>query len=122
MPARPSSSTSCTPRVVDRFGPLPQPLRQLFQITALKLRLLPLAIERLDLGEAGGRVEFGSTTPVDPLAIVRLVQNQPATYRLEGGANLRITRTLSSFDERVAFAEHLLEKLEPGPGTARSRK
>jgi transcription-repair coupling factor (superfamily II helicase) len=108
--------------VVDRFGPLPQPLRQLFQVTALKLRLLPLAIERLDLGEAGGRVEFGSTTPVDPLAIVRLVQNQPATYRLEGGANLRITRTLSSFDERVAFAEHLLEKLEAGPENARSRK
>jgi transcription-repair coupling factor (superfamily II helicase) len=108
--------------VVDRFGPLPQPLRQLFELTALKLRLQPIAIERLDLGEAGGRVEFGATTPVDPLGIVRLVQNQPATYRLEGGANLRITRKLESFEERVAFAEHLLGMLEAGPGAARARK
>jgi transcription-repair coupling factor (superfamily II helicase) len=98
--------------VVDRFGVLPQQLRQLFQLTGLRLKLQPFAIVRLDLGEGGGRVEFSPTTPVDPFAVVKLVQSQPATYKLEGGANLRISRSLPTFDARLAFAEALLDALQ----------
>ncbi len=97
--------------VIDRFGPLPDPLRQLFRITALRLRLIPLGIERLDLGASGGRIEFSASTTVDPFVIVQLVQRQPATYRMEGGTHLRITRSLATFDERHDCAEELLETL-----------
>jgi transcription-repair coupling factor (superfamily II helicase) len=106
--------------VVDRFGMPPQPLRQLFQITGLKLRMQPLGIDRLDLGDAGGKVEFGATTSVDPLTVVRLVQSFPSTYRLEGGANLRISRKLATFDERVQFADELLDTLATAPVAIRA--
>ncbi|MAT83170.1 MAG: transcription-repair coupling factor [Gammaproteobacteria bacterium] len=106
--------------VVDRFGPLPEPLRQLFRVTALKLHMQPLGIRRLDLGAEGGRVEFNADTSVDPGRIVALVQQQTATYRLDGATQLRITRRLADFDARLAFAGELLDQLAPAPPARRA--
>jgi len=97
--------------VVDRFGPLPEPLKQLFRVTGLKLLMQPLGVRRLDLGSGGGRVEFNPDTRVDPAAIVALVQTHGATYKLEGASQLRISRQLPDFDRRMVFAEDLLGRL-----------
>ena len=98
--------------MIDRFGLLPEPLKHLFRITALKLLMEPLGLVRLDLGENGGRVEFGATTEVDPMTIVQLVQKQPATYKLKD-VTLRITRRLENFERRMDFAKDLLHMLGP---------
>ena len=101
--------------VIDRFGPLPESVKHLFAVTALKLKLQPMGILRLDLGAAGGRVEFSPQTTVDPLAVVKLVQTHSATYQLDGATLLRIKRSLPDFDARMAFARDLLTKLAPAP-------
>ncbi|MCZ6619955.1 MAG: transcription-repair coupling factor, partial [Gammaproteobacteria bacterium] len=98
--------------MIDRFGLLPEPLKHLFRVTALKLLIEPLGIVRLDLGEQGGRIEFGATTQVDPATIVNLVQRQPATYKLKD-VTLRISRRLEDFEQRMDFATELLEVLDP---------
>lgn len=99
--------------LVDRFGPLPEPARRLFQVTGLKLRLQALGLVRLDLGDKSGRLEFSNQTQVDPVAVVQLVQREPNTYRLEGATLLRISRSLNSFDQRCEFADRLLDRLSP---------
>ena len=99
--------------IIDRFGAMPEPLKNLFQMTQLKLRMAPLGILRLDFGEAGGRMEFSTETQVDPLAVVHLVQREPNTYRLEGATLLRVTRKTESFADRVAFVGELLDRLTP---------
>jgi transcription-repair coupling factor (superfamily II helicase) len=96
---------------VDRFGLLPDPLRHLFKVTELRLKLLPLGIQRFDLGEQGGKIEFSADTPVDPFSVIQLVQNEPGTFRLDGATTLRITRKLTAFDERIEYAYGLLDKL-----------
>jgi hypothetical protein len=98
--------------IIDRFGGLPQSLRDLFAVTELKLKLEPLGIVRLDLGQRSGRLEFSSQPQVDPLAVVRLVQNEPNTYKLDGATLLRVKRTLQDFESRLAFANELLDKLD----------
>jgi transcription-repair coupling factor (superfamily II helicase) len=103
---------------VDRFGLLPDPLKNLFRVTELRLKLLPLGITRLDLGEKGGRLEFAAETPVDPVAVIRLVQAEPNTFRLDGATTLRITRNLAAFEDRIEYAYGLIEKLTPGSGDA----
>ena len=50
--------------------------------------------------------------------MVKLVQNQPATYRLEGATLLRVSRQLKDFEARLAFAEELLDLLAPDVGQA----
>ncbi len=99
--------------VIDRFGPLPEPLKQLLRVTALKLRMQAIGVLKLDLGSTGGRMEFSAETQVDPLRVVQLVQGQPATYRLDGATQLRFTRELPTFEDRMGFALELLDLLTP---------
>jgi transcription-repair coupling factor (superfamily II helicase) len=101
--------------IVDRFGPLPAETRTLFRITALKLRAGALGIDRVDIGPRGGRVEFGGDTRVDPIALVRLVQREPNTYRLEGGTRLRITATLDDPERRFQRVAEIFDRLAPDP-------
>ncbi len=99
--------------MIDRFGRMPTPLLQLFQVTALKLQLSQLGISRLDLGEKGGKVEFRNDTNVDPNTVIGLMQRQPDTYRLAGANLLRIKRVLPTLEARFAFANDLLDRLAP---------
>ena len=103
--------------MIDRFGRLPLPLALLFRVTALKLKLTPLGITRFELGERGGKVEFSANTPVRPATVIALVQRSPSTYRLAGGAVLRIQRNMADLEARFAFADELLEALAPGTPT-----
>ena len=54
--------------MVDRFGLLPEPVKQLFDVTALKLRATPMGIRKLEFGPAGGRVLFREKPEIDPMA------------------------------------------------------
>ena len=99
--------------MIDRFGLLPVALKQLFRVTALKLRLQPLGIVKLDLGERGGTVKVGTASAIDPAQVAALVQREPATYRLSGNSTLRIVEPLPELEDRFAFAERLLDRLAP---------
>jgi transcription-repair coupling factor (superfamily II helicase) len=99
--------------IIDRFGALPAATKTLFRITELRLAAAALGIARIDFGPTGGRVEFAADTRVDPFALVRLVQREPNSYRLEDGARLRVTAKLDDVDKRFERITDLLERLEP---------
>ncbi|HKJ94859.1 MAG TPA: TRCF domain-containing protein, partial [Gammaproteobacteria bacterium] len=98
--------------MIDRFGLLPEPARNLFRVTELKLRAQRLGIERLEAGPQGGVVEFGDQPRVDPGAIVRLVQEQPAVYRLEGQERLRFRLSTGDVEARLATVGQLIDTLD----------
>ena len=106
--------------MIDRFGDCPTALRNMFKITRLKLRLVPLGISRADFTRSGGRLEFRQNTPVDPMVLVRLMQSMPNTYRLEGANILRISKALEEPDVRFEFLENLIQELEPPAQTISS--
>ena len=97
--------------MIDRFGPLAPPLQNLFRITRLKLRAASLGLTRLDVGPLGGLVDFGTEHRVDPARVLKLVQKEPKTYRLEGAVRLRFTRRGESDAIRLATAAALLTAL-----------
>ena len=97
--------------IIDRFGLLPQSVQNLLTITALKLQAQALGIIKVDIGETKGKLECSKTTAVEPMAIVRLVQQQADTYRLDGASTLRIEEQLPEFADRVAFVEALFKVL-----------
>ncbi len=97
--------------MVDRFGLLPEPTKTLFRLTELKLKASPLGIRKIDLGSRGGRLHFDAEPNVDPERVIRLVQFQPQTYRLDGGDTLRVSQELPSVDSRVSVLESLLQEL-----------
>ena len=95
--------------MVDRFGVLPQPLKNLFTITRLKKTASPLGIRKIDLGEKGGRIHFSERTAIDPGKVVRLIQNEAKVYKLDGSDKLRVTKELPDARARFAFLENLFE-------------
>ena len=99
--------------MIDRFGLLPTPTKTLFRLTELRLVAAALGIAKIDFGPAGGRIEFASDTRVDPFALVKLVQREPGSYRLDDGTRLRVTAKLDDMDTRFARVQTILDRLQP---------
>ena len=104
--------------IIDRFGLLPLSLKNLFKVTELKLTAQTLGILKVDVGPAKGKLEFSQNTNVEPIEIVKLVQQKSHIFSLDGAATLRFTETLESFEERLDFAQQLLASLSPRESAA----
>ena len=97
--------------MIDRFGLLPNPTKQLFALAGLKLMATPLGIRKLDFGPNGGRIVFRDKPEVDPMTIIKLVQRLPRVYKLEGQDKLRVTLELPGATERIRSAQDVLVAL-----------
>ena len=60
--------------MIDRFGLLPDQVKNLCQQTVLRISLETLGIDRVDMNNRFGTIDFGRKTVVDPIKIVQLVQ------------------------------------------------
>ncbi|GAA5217541.1 transcription-repair coupling factor [Corallincola platygyrae] len=94
--------------LIDRFGLLPEPAKNLFRVNELRLHAQKLGIARIDAHAKGGTVEFNAKTTVDPAFIIKLIQTQPAQYRLEGADKLRFVIPSQSYEQRLALIEQML--------------
>jgi len=97
--------------MIDRFGLLPDPVRQLFSITELKLKAAPLGIQKIDVGDSGGRLQFGPEPNVDPSTIIQLLQSQPQHYNLDGSDKIRMSFDMQDIDTRLQKVNSLLDSL-----------
>lgn len=97
--------------LIDRFGTLPEPAQHLFAVQALRQRAAALGIRRLELGATGGRVLFGPVTTVEPSNVIRMVQQLPKVYALDGPDKLRIRLELPGAAERVRVAGEIIDVL-----------
>ncbi len=98
--------------MIDRFGLLPEPAKNLFAVTELKLAATALGIRKLDFGERGGRIEFEKQPNVDPMTVIRLIQSQPRHYRMDGPDKLRVTLELPGTSERLRAVRGLFAALQ----------
>ncbi len=97
--------------MIDRFGPFAPPIQNLFRITRMKLRAVRLGLRRLEVGPLGGLVEFGPEHTVDPKVVLKLVQREAKTYRLDGPNKLRFTTKHETDEARCKAADALLAAL-----------
>lgn len=99
--------------MIDRFGMLPDAVKNLFRQTELKLLAAKIGIVKIDAGETSGRLEFSKSTQVDPLVIVQLVQQNPLKYKLEGATKFKFDLDAKLPDEKINEIEALLTQLMP---------
>ncbi|MBU6469868.1 MAG: DEAD/DEAH box helicase, partial [Gammaproteobacteria bacterium] len=97
--------------MIDRFGLLPLPTKTLFRIAELKLRAAPLGVRKIEAGPKGGRLLFNDRPNVDPDTVIRLIQQQPQHYKLDGGNRLRLLMDLNDPEQRINSVQVLLETL-----------
>jgi transcription-repair coupling factor (superfamily II helicase) len=105
--------------MIDRFGLLPGPAKNFMRIAAIKLEASDLGIEKIDASRSGGYLQFGKRTRVDPVALVRLVQNDSHKYRLQGAERLQFRLEMPGDNDRFTFVEGLLQDLASNAASAR---
>ncbi|GAA0784826.1 transcription-repair coupling factor [Marinobacterium sediminicola] len=99
--------------MIDRFGLLPEPTKNLLRLTHIKLRAETLGIVKLDAGDKSGRIEFEAEPNVDPMTLITMIQRQPDRFRLDGGNILRFTQPMEKVASRFEAVERLLTQLSP---------
>jgi len=97
--------------LIDRFGKLPDQVHNLFKMSELKLQAARLGIAKIEAGPKGGRFEFIAKPSVDPSKIIRLIQEKPALYRLEGPQKLQFKLDLVNVKTRIEVVQNLITSL-----------
>ena len=89
------------------------PAKNFMRNAAIKLRAAALGVEKIDAADNGGYLVFGEDSRIDPVALVKLVQNESVTYRLKGSHRLQFRLDLSEPETRFETIENLLDRLSP---------
>lgn len=97
--------------MIDRFGLLPPPAKNLFRLAELRLKAQTLGIVKLEAGPTGGVMVFSERPQIDPLRIIRLIQQRPNEFRLDGQQKLRFKLDLAEPDQRIVKVEQLIDSL-----------
>lgn len=97
--------------MIDRFGLLPDALKNLFAITELKQKADKLGIIKIEANEKGGKFEFVEKPNVKPEMIIQLIQHPSQQFRLDGPTRLRFTLDQHAAKERVKLVDELLDRL-----------
>ena len=108
--------------MIDRFGLLPPPAKNLFRIAEFKQAARTLGLRKIDVGPGGGSVTFEPDTRVDPGVLIRYVQQNSRTHRLDGGTKLRFTLSLEKDEKRFEAVQALLDALAKPAPAAEPRK
>ncbi len=97
--------------MIDRFGLLPTPLKNLFRLTRLRLKAEQIGITKIEANIKGGKIEFAGETNIEPLTIVKLVQTQPQKFKLAGANQLQFMIESTDADTRLNIVNDLLDTL-----------
>jgi transcription-repair coupling factor (superfamily II helicase) len=97
--------------MIDRFGLLPEPLKNLFAVTTLKQDAEKMGIVRIEANAKGGKIEFSEKPHVDPMKIIQLIQNQSKRFKLDGPTRLRFTLDPHETQARIGLVGAVLQLL-----------
>lgn len=107
------SLISIRSEMLDRFGSLPEPTKNLFAIHQLRLMAEPLAISKIDGNERAVTLEFSPDTPVEAITIIGLIQSNPKKFKMNGATGLKMMddKALATPEGRIEAVKSLLEQL-----------
>ncbi len=97
--------------MIDRFGLMPEPLKHLFTAARLRLMARGMGIRRLEIGPAGGRIEFLEKPEIKVDEVITMIQQESHTYELPQPNRLRIKGDYEAYEDRLSLAKDLLTRL-----------
>ncbi|NQZ89101.1 MAG: transcription-repair coupling factor [Colwellia sp.] len=98
--------------LIDRFGLLPQAAKNLVHIAKLRLKAQKIGISRIEVGPAGGSIEFSNDTKVDPMLIIGLIQQQPKIYKMVGANKLQFKIVTQDSKSRFILVTDILKQFQ----------
>lgn len=96
--------------IVDRFGKLPPQAQTLIDVHRLRVLARPYGVVKVDAAPTVMHITFKPNPPVEPLAIIQLVQKN-RHIKLAGNDKLRIEKSLVDVKERAQMVRDVLRSL-----------
>jgi transcription-repair coupling factor (superfamily II helicase) len=97
--------------LIDRFGPLPDEVRQLLKIMAIKVLCRRANVEKVDGGPKGIIVSFRDNAFADPAALVAYVAEQGSFAKVRPDMKIVFIRDVEDLDERLKVTTAILRNL-----------
>jgi len=82
--AAPAGIDEVRAELLDRFGPLPPPVRHLLEVVDLRVAARPLGIEKIEVRSGRALLSFAPSTPVAPDRLLRAIAQSRGRLRLRG--------------------------------------
>ncbi len=89
--------------LIDRFGLLPEASKNLFASASLKLICEQLGVTKVYIDDDKALISFSDATPIEPIKIIKLVQQPGQHYQLKGQNQLIINQSMP--EDRARFDE-----------------
>jgi transcription-repair coupling factor (superfamily II helicase) len=97
--------------LIDRFGPLPDEVRHLFEIVAIKQLAKAAGVEKVDAGPKGGTVAFRGNSFANPVALIKFINQHSGTMKVRPDQKIVVTRDWPTPESRLSGAKALLTQL-----------
>ncbi len=97
--------------MIDRFGPLPGEVSNLFDIVALKQLCREANVEKAEAGPKGAVIAFRGNKFPDPAGLVDFIARNAGTVKLRPDHKLVVQRAWEAASERVAGLRQLLRQI-----------
>ncbi len=97
--------------LIDRYGEMPSQTQALIETHRLRLLGKPLGIAKLDAGPNTIQLQFTPQPPIDPLVIIKLIQND-RSFKLAGQDKLTWQKATSTLKDRVGAVKELFKRLK----------
>jgi transcription-repair coupling factor (superfamily II helicase) len=97
--------------MIDRFGLLPPACKNLFDSANIKLTAQQLGLRKIEANQLGGRIEFYQNTKIEPMTIIKLIQQKAHTYQMEGPNRLKFKLGSDSAEKRINVVKQVLNAL-----------
>lgn len=98
--------------LIDRFGLLRQPVKQLLLITELKFLATQLGVTRIQATAQQGKIEFSPQANINTAVLIQLIQLHSKRYQLEGPTRLKFTLDNVDNEERIHAVFTVLKLLQ----------
>jgi transcription-repair coupling factor (superfamily II helicase) len=94
----------------DRYGPVPEPLRNLLQIISLKVLMSGMRVKRLECAGSQIILHVTERTPLDMKKILKLVKEDKGRIKLLPDGRI-VIRNESAPEDIVAATRNMLMRL-----------
>ena len=94
---------------IDRFGLLPDPAKNLFEIAQLKLVAAQRDILSVDVGPSGGNIKFVKNPQINIDRLMRAIAGNPNEYRFSGAEAIQISREMPEAEQRFEMINYVFE-------------
>lgn len=97
--------------VIDRFGPMPEEVKQLMRLMSIKALCRRAHVEKVDAGPKGVVIAFRDNSFANPAGLVKFVAGEGLRAKVRPDMRIVFVRDWESAEERLAGTQRILRTL-----------